>query len=507
MNYLSEDTIAALSTAAGKSAVAVIRLSGGHSSDILNKIFKPLSQNDKQIKYGFIADGGNKIDEVLCTFFKAPGTYTGEDLIEISCHGNPVIINEILNLLYKNGARPAQPGEFTYRAFLNGKKDLAQAEAVCALISGKTAAAAKAALNNVSGEFSNKIKNIKDPLIDLLSFVEVSLDHPEEDVMFLSREEKALRLGSLIEQNQKLLDSYKISESLQKGLKAAIIGKPNAGKSSLLNAILGKNRAIVTEIAGTTTDTIEEIIDCRGIPLTIIDTAGIRTHSENSIELLGQERSKEAAQKADLIIWVTDGSQPLDKNDKEIADFITKSNLNIPIIEAVNKTDLVERQSEDKDDKPSPLGGGSPRNNKDESDAGARRERPGSEEKRGEGLAKQDGEGSAVISAFHSPLSALPLKLSAKTGDGIPELLDAIAKIAGITDSYDHLMITSRHFALLNTAQSALSKAKDQYALQDADEIAAFELRAALAAYEDILGITTQHDILDTIFSTFCIGK
>jgi tRNA modification GTPase len=473
MSYINEDAIAALSTASGKSAIAVIRLSGADAFEIIEKIFqqaRPVQARpearpaDKQIKYGYIVDGTEKKDEVLCSFFKAPNTYTGENLVEISVHGNALIINEVLNLLYKNGARPAQAGEFTYRAFINGKKDLAQAEAVCALITSKTEKAAKAALNNLGGEFSGKINAAKNALIELLAYIEAGLDHPEEDIMFLSRIEKSRRLSDLIEQNAKLMSAYKTSQTLQNGLKAAIIGKPNAGKSSLLNAIVGKNRAIVTEIAGTTTDAIEEIIDCRGIPLTIIDTAGLRSHANNAIEKLGQEKTKEALSYADIIIWVTDGSQPLDKNDEEIAAIL--QNVPKPLILAENKSDLKKQSSET----PQRI--------------------------------------SAVIrKGGLVPRDIVPCRLSAKTGDGVQNLLDEIAKIAGVSDSGDNLMITARHYNLLQTAQTALETAKKQYADGDADEIAAFEIRTAVAAYEDILGITTPHDILDSIFSTFCIGK
>lgn len=456
--YLSEDTIAALSTAAGQSAIAVIRLSGGHSSLILEKVFKPSSEVSSRIRHGYIVDGQRKIDEVLCTCFKAPNTYTGEDIVEISVHGNPVIINEVLTLLYKNGARAAGPGEFTYRAFLNGKKDLAEAEAVCDLITSKTETAAAAALNNVSGEFSGKTRNELDLLTKLMAYLEASLDYPQEDIPFLSQEQKTEMINAAIANNQQLLNTYKMSQNLQKGLKAAIIGKPNAGKSSLLNAILGKNRAIVTEFAGTTTDTIEEIIDCRGIPLTVIDTAGIRTHTENSIEVLGQERSKEAANKADILIWVFDSSSPLDKNDLEIAQYLKSLNFKGSVIGVLNKSDLPSKINEN----------------------------------------------DIKTLANYTYI----IGVSAKPAAGVERIIDKIAEIAGITEKQnEYLMINSRHFTLLQNVQSALLKVKDIIDSKKEDELACFEAKNAVAALEEILGINAPQDILDTIFGTFCIGK
>lgn len=458
MKYLNEDTIAALSTAVGKSAIALIRLSGAESFNILEKVFETSSLSEKQVKYGYIIDNGTKIDEVICTFFKAPNTYTGENLVEIAVHGNPVIINAVLNLLYKNGARSANPGEFTYRAFINGKKDLAEAEAVCDLISSKTETAAKAALNNISGTFSKKIEKIKDSLIMLLAYLEASLDYPTDDVPFMSEEQKQEMLNSVLKETELLINTYKISQNLQKGLKAAIIGKPNAGKSSLLNAILGKNRAIVTEIAGTTTDTIEEIIDCRGIPLTIIDTAGIRQDSKSSIELLGQERTKETASKADLLLWIFDSSLELDENDKEIANYLKNNISDTKIIAVLNKSDLPAKINEN--------------DIKDLAD-------------------------------FHSVL-----KISAKNKDDIDQVFDTIASIAGISEkANEYLIVNSRHFTLLQNAYESLLKTKEIIDSDQEDEIACFEAKNAISNLEEILGINTPHDILDTIFSTFCIGK
>jgi tRNA modification GTPase len=458
MNYLKEDTIAALSTAAGKSAIAVIRLSGKASFYIVDKIFQTHSKSNRQVKHGYIIEGTKKKDEVICIFFKAPHTYTGENLVEISVHGNPIIINEILTLIYKSGARPAGPGEFTYRAFLNGKMDLAEAEAVCALIASKTETSAKAALNNISGKFSSKIKDIRDVLVNLTAFMEANLDHPEEDIAFLSRTEKLSRLDLCIKDIQSLLNSYKTNRILQQGIKLTIAGKPNSGKSSLLNAVLGKNRAIVTDIEGTTTDTIEETIDCCGIPLTIIDTAGIRKHPKNSIEFLGQERTREAVARADMLVWLFDSSSKLDQNDTEITDFLKKLNLDIPVIGALNKSDLPPKLS------------------------------------------------STDLNRLHFPFSVV-LHISAKTGAGVARLLNEIAKTTGISDKNDYLMINSRHFTLLQSALESLLKTKQVLVAKDADEIICFEAAQAQTALNEILGININQDILDEIFSTFCIGK
>ncbi|MDR3330747.1 MAG: tRNA uridine-5-carboxymethylaminomethyl(34) synthesis GTPase MnmE [Endomicrobium sp.] len=459
MNYLNDDTIAALSTATGESALAVIRLSGENAFQIVNKIFQTKSKPQQQVKYGYIIDKAEKKDEVLCTFFKAPRTYTGENLVEISLHGNPVIINETLNLLYKNGARPANPGEFTYRAFLNGKKDLAEAEAICNLIASKTVTSAKVALNNISGYFSQKIKNIRDSVTNLIAFIEANLDHPEENVIFLSHDKKITLLDSCIHDVQKLLASYKTGKFLQSGIKVAIIGKPNTGKSSLFNAILGRNKAIVTNIAGTTTDTIEESVIYNGVQLIIKDTAGIRKRTKNSIEVLGHKKTKEAIETSDTLIWLFDASCQLDKNDIKIYNLLKKLKLNIPIICIINKIDL-------------PV--------------------------------KLLFETSLNLRLLFSAI----IKISVKTEIGICDLLNEITKITNTDAQNNYLMINSRHFALLQNVLDALIKTKTLITTEDNnDEIVCFEATQAQTALNEILGINIKQEILDTIFSTFCIGK
>ncbi|MDR2437244.1 MAG: 50S ribosome-binding GTPase, partial [Endomicrobium sp.] len=280
----------------------------------------------------------------------------------------------------------------------------------------------------------------------------------EEDIIFLSREEKLARISSCIQDVKNLLSSYQISKFFQNGIKVAIIGKPNAGKSSLLNAILGENRAIVTDIAGTTTDTIEKTIDCRGVPLTIIDTAGIRDHIDNSIELIGQERTKETINKADILLWIFDSSSNLDKNDIKIADFLKESNIKIPVIAVLNKFDLPVNLSLTKDSF---------------------------------GIVFQD-----------------TINISAKRERGISDLLDKITKILGTSETQnDYLMINSRHYTLLQNALDALIRTSSVLESKDADEIACFEATNAQDCLNEILGINVTQDILDTIFSNFCIGK
>jgi tRNA modification GTPase len=459
MNYLKEDTIVALSTAVGKSAIAVIRLSGEDSFKIINKVFRASSKSQKQIKHGYIMDGTEKKDEVLCTFLKSPRTYTGENLVEISVHGSPVIINEVIILLHKNGARLAEPGEFTYRAFLNNKIDLTKAEAICSLIASKAERSVKAALNNLSGELSLKIKNITATLTNLIALIEATLEHPEEDIAFPSHNNVVIKLDSCIKNIQKLLDSYKTSKILQYGIKIAIIGKPNVGKSSLLNKILGKNRVIVTDVAGTTLDSIEETINYKGVALTIVDTAGIRAHAENLMEFLGQEKTKEVINGSDILVWLFDASLELDEDDKKIADFIENSGFNMSTVGVLNKSDLLMKLSP------------------------------------------------AVVS--HNFSFSVVLSTSARTGAGVLGLLDELTKIAGLEDSVDsYLVINSRHFILLQKALNFLAKTKQLLNLkEDNYEIVCFEIAKAQTTLDEILGINVKQDILDTIFSTFCIGK
>lgn len=334
-------TIAAISTAPGIGGIGIIRISGENTYNVLKKIFKPKQEvNFEQvkgysIKYGHIIEEQKIIDEVLVSFFKAPNSYTTEDLCEISSHGGTYIVGKILELCLKNGAELAEPGEFTKRAFLNGRIDLSQAEAVIDVINAKTEKESKASINQLEGNLSTEVRKIRDLLMSIMVDVEVSIDYPEYDIEEVSNKKAIDVLEQVLDKLEKLIETFETGKIVKDGIKVALIGKPNAGKSSLLNAILKEERAIVTDIEGTTRDIIEESISVRGIPLCIIDTAGIRNTSEK-VEQIGIERSKKSAKDADLIIAIFDGGENLTNEDYDIINIVK----NKKCIAVLNKIDI-----------------------------------------------------------------------------------------------------------------------------------------------------------------------
>lgn len=343
------DTIAAISTAVGEAGIGIVRLSGKDAIDIGNKVFKGSRDNqlieadNRKLIYGHIIDQDNKIvDEVLIAYMKAPYTYTRENMVEIYCHGGIISVRKTLELLLKSGARLAEAGEFTKRAFLNGRLDLSQAEAVIDLIKSKTDKSFEMSLNQLEGSISKKVKEIRDILLSMVAHVEVSIDFPDEDVEDITFEELKDHANQVKYEIEKLLSTADRGKVLREGINTVILGKPNVGKSSLLNAILRENRAIVTDIPGTTRDIIEEYVNIDGIPLKIIDTAGIR-ETEDIVEKIGVDRAKSTVEDADLIIAVFDGSRDLTEEDQQIIDLI-KDKRSLVII---NKVDLPSKYSVD----------------------------------------------------------------------------------------------------------------------------------------------------------------
>ena len=339
------DTIVAISTAVGNSGIGIIRISGEDSFEIIKKIFKTKRKmvdiKPNAINYGYIADRDEIIDEVLVSFFKSPKSFTTENMCEINSHGGSIIMNKILELCIKNGARLAEPGEFTKRAFLNGRIDLSQAEAIIDVINAKTDKEAKASIKQLNGYLSKELKDIKASIMDVLVDIEASIDYPEYDVEEVTNNRVLNVIENVKEKLEKLRKTFDNGKLVKEGINVAIIGKPNAGKSSLLNAILKEDRAIVTEYEGTTRDTIEEFIQIDGIPVKIIDTAGIR-ETDNVVEKIGISKSKEAADNADFIIVIIDSSKELDEEDKEILE-IVKEKKGIILL---NKNDLKQKIKE-----------------------------------------------------------------------------------------------------------------------------------------------------------------
>ncbi len=329
-------TIAAISTAIGNAGVGIVRLSGEDAFEIIKKIFSPklIDIKPNMIKYGHIVSGEEIIDEVLVSFFKAPKSFTMENTCEINSHGGSIVMKKILELCLKNGAELAEPGEFTKRAFLNGRIDLSQAEAIIDVINAKTDREAKASMKQLNGELSKKLAEVRKIVMDILVDIEASIDYPEYDVEEVTNNKTLETLTTIEKEINKLKKTFDNGKIIKEGIKTAIIGRPNAGKSSLLNAILKEERAIVTDIEGTTRDTIEEFIQIDGIPVQIIDTAGIRK-TDNKVEKIGINKSMEAVENADLVIAIIDGSKELKEEDKEILN-IAKEKKSIILI---NKTD------------------------------------------------------------------------------------------------------------------------------------------------------------------------
>lgn len=459
----TDDTIAAISTAPGEGGIGIVRVSGSESLTILDKIF--ISHRGKNtmdfdtytIRYGYIKDPGTgeKIDEVLVSYMKSPHTYTKEDIVEINCHGGTIPVRRILEIVLESGARLAEPGEFTKRAFLNGRIDLSQAEAVIDMIRSKTEKSMDAALKQLEGKLSKKLKVLRDKLIDIMSHIEASIDFPDDDIddvlytkLYEDCEEILRELNMLIETS----DTGKI---LREGLNTIIIGKPNVGKSSLLNALLEENRAIVTDIPGTTRDIIEEYLNIKGIPINIIDTAGIRETSDE-VERIGVQRTKEYFNRADLVVLVLDSSDILSREDEEIFELIGDKRYII----LINKVDLPTKLDRD-------------------------RIREYAKERR-------------------------IVDVSIKTGQGIDELKEEIYNMVykgEIKYSSEILVTNVRHKDLLIRAKSSLINGMDTLKDHMPLDLVSIDIRGCLEFIGEITGETIQEDIINRIFTKFCIGK
>lgn len=460
LNY--NTTIVALATPPGSGAIGIIRLSGTNAIAIANKIFngKDLSlQQGYTAHFGEITDGVNTIDKVLITLFKGPKSYTGEDIVEISCHGSSFILESVIQLCVKNGATPAMPGEFTQRAFLNGKMDLTQAEAVADLIASNAAAAHKAALHNLKGGFRHVLDDMRQQLIHFSALIELELDFSQEDVAFADRSALIDLLNQLSTKTQQLLRSFTLGNVIKNGVKVAIVGKPNAGKSTLLNVLLNEERAIVSAIAGTTRDTVEETLNIQGVLFKLIDTAGIRQHTTDEIEAIGIARSRKAIEQADIVLFIFDVNDPVN----EVLIQIDQWNLlKHQCIAVGNKCDV----------------------------------------------------STTNVQLLQQKFSNIPIQnihyISALQQNGIENLKTLLFNMAtGGSLDFEHTIVTNaRHFAALQELANALHEVKQGLEQNIPGDLLALDIRRCLHFLGVITGkIETDRDILGTIFGKFCIGK
>ena len=464
---IQNDTIIALATPAGAGAIAIIRLSGTDAITIASKHFESVSgkilenQKSHTIHLGYIKDGKNVLDQALISIFKDPHSYTGENVIEISCHGSPYIQQQIIQLFLRNGCRTADAGEFTLRAFLNGKMDLSQAEAVADLISSDNAASHQIAVQQMRGGFSNEIKQLRTELLNFASLIELELDFSEEDVEFADRTQFKELLTRIQKVLQSLIDSFAVGNVIKNGIPVAIVGEPNVGKSTLLNAFLNEERALVSDIAGTTRDTIEDEISIGGIGFRFIDTAGIR-ETQDVVEGMGIKRTFEKIEQAQVVLLLVDGSKLLadDKKLKNIViDFqkIKNQNPQKPLVLLVNKADTLSEDDKKK------------------------------------------------LGTYLDDVKYL----SAKTGEGVEELQNSLLEFVntGALRNNETIVTNTRHYDSLLKALEEIEKV--QFGMKEnlSSDLMAIDVKEALYHLGEITGQVTNDELLGNIFANFCIGK
>ena len=464
---MKTDTIAAIATALSNSGIGIIRVSGGEALSIVNEIYrnknglKTMSTiGSHTIHYGFIVDEkGETVDEVMVSFMKGPRSFTAEDTVEINCHGGILILNRILELVIKNGARLAEPGEFTKRAFLNGRIDLSEAEAVMDIIQAQNELALKSSVSQLKGSVSSKIKKLREKIIYEIAFIESALDDPEHISLEEYPEHLEKALKDLLYEINTLLSTADDGKILKEGIHTVIVGKPNAGKSSFLNLLIGENKAIVTDIAGTTRDVLEEHIRLKGMDLNLIDTAGIRS-TEDIVEKIGVEKAREYAEKADLILYVADSSVPLDENDEEIMKMIASKKC----IVLLNKTDLEPVVTEN-----------------------------------------------MILEAFRNTAENLKIiKVSAKESTGVEEFEKTLQDMFfnGEVSFENEVYITNlRHKEALQDTKNALLMVEKSLENNMPEDFYSIDLMSAYTSLGSIIGEEVSDDLVEEIFSKFCMGK
>jgi tRNA modification GTPase len=463
MNILQQEPIAAIATAIGESAISIVRMSGNGVLDIADKVFRKAGNKSFSFRsaeshtahYGRIVDAkGEMVDEVMAIVYKSPRSFTMEDLVEFNCHGGVIVTQTVLETLLNAGCRLAEAGEFTRRAFLNGRIDLVQAEAIGEMIHAKTTAAYRSALSHLKGDLSKKLSTLREDLLNACAMLELELDFGEEDVEFQSRDDLRSKIAELKTTLTELADSFKFGKLVQEGVRTVIVGKPNAGKSTLLNALLGKERAIVSDIAGTTRDYIEESFVIDGVLFKLIDTAGLRA-TYDQLESEGIKRSYEKIEEADLILYLIDASKPIDANEIKAIETLKEKNRDAKVLLVLNKSDLLRN-------------------------------------------------GEVKVETIEA------IRISARTREGIDALKQTMKSlsIGAETLSEGSIMLTNlRHYEAVSNALQSLLQAETQVQHHAPTELIASDLRAALHHIGTITGKVSTDDILNNIFAKFCIGK